>query len=1049
MFSHFFIRRPVFAAVISILTMILGGIAMIFLPVARYPPITPPTIQVTALYPGANAETVAETVAVPLEQEINGVEGMLYMASTSSNDGSLNITITFEVGTDLDLANILVQNRVAIAESRLPEEVKRQGVSVKKQAVDITLLACIHSPAGQYDELFLSNYATLFLQDELRRIEGVGEVTVFGAGDYGMRIWLDPDRLKVRNLTTQDVIQAIREQNVEAAAGQIGEPPVPEGQTFQYAINTRGRLSDVEEFENIIVRTGASGELVRVKDVASVELGSRSYSIRSQLNGAPTAALAVFQLPGANAIEVVTGVLQRMEELAERFPPGLEFLVPYDSTEVIRHSIEEVAVTLLMTLVLVIFTVYVFLQNFWATLIPSVTIPVSLIGTFAVMHLFGFSINQLTLFGLVLVIGIVVDDAIVVVENVTRHLDEGGMSAREATRIAMNEVTGPVVATTLVLLAVFVPTVFMGGITGQLFQQFALTISIATVFSSINALTLSPALCGMFLKPSPERKNFFFRSFDWLLLKGTNAYEKTVGLFLRRFILGLFIYSAILILAVSGFESLPDGFVPQEDEGFCVVNVQLPDGASFERTREVVDRINKMILEEEGVRNCILITGYSFLNGARASNQASGFVVFENWSDRLERGLTQDRLLGSINSKLNAIQEGIAMAFVTPSLPGLGVAGGFALQLQDLGGAGLPALEEAVNDMTAAGFTQSSIASIYSSFRAGEPQLYLDIDREQVKQLDVSLGDVFGALQAHLGSMYVNDFNRFGRIYQVMVQAEGRRRQDVEDILSIEVRNSRGDMVSIGAMAEIREMLGPQTLTHYNIYPSAKIMGSSAPGVSSGQAMEVIEQMARTILPANIGFEWTDISFQEAASAGGAGPIFALSIILVFLFLAAQYESWSLPISVVMAVPTALFGAVGGVLLRGMDNNVYTQIGIVLLIGLSTKTSILIVEFAKVQRESGRSVFDAAVVGARLRFRAVLMTAFSFILGVIPLVIASGAGAESRQVIGTTVFGGMLFATAVSVAVIPMWYFLIQEGTEKIYGPPGNEERSVNHPRGG
>ncbi|MCB9768657.1 MAG: multidrug efflux RND transporter permease subunit [Candidatus Omnitrophica bacterium] len=1037
MFSHFFIHRPVFAGVISIIIVILGGIAMIVLPIARYPQIAPPTIQVSTLYPGANAETVANTVATPLEQEINGVEGMLYMSSTSSNDGSLNITITFEVGTNLDMANVLVQNRVSLAENRLPEEVKRQGVSVKKQSTEITILASVYSPDGEFDELFLSNYATLYIQDELRRVPGVGAVTVFGAGDYGMRIWLDPAKLKARSLTTQDVILAIREQNVEVAAGQIGEPPAPEGQAFQYTINTRGRLSDPEEFGAIIIRSGEDGALVRVRDVARVELGSRSYSTRSQLNGAPCAAIAVYQLPGANAIDVVNGVEDRLEALAKRFPPGLQLLIPFDSTEVIRESIREVALTLFMTLGLVVFTVYIFLQNFRATLIPSLTIPVSLIGTFTVMHLLGFSINQLTLFGLVLVIGIVVDDAIVVVENVTRHLDEGGMSAKKATETAMTEVTGPIVATTLVLLAVFVPTAFLGGITGQLFQQFALTISIATTFSAINALTLSPALCGFLLKPTPERKNPIFRGFDWLLLKGTNAYEKTVKFFLRIFVLGLALYLLVLGLAVFGFERLPTGFVPQEDEGFCVINFQLPDGASFERTQEVVNEVNRMLQEEEGVANAIMVTGFSFLNGARASNQASGFVIFDNWSERLGKGLTQERILGSINMKLNSVQEAIAMAFVTPSLPGLGVAGGFAFQVQDLGGSGLANLQNAASDMVDAGNSQSAIGRMYSSFRAGVPQLFLNIDRDQVKEMKVSLGEVFNTLQAYLGSMYVNDFNKFGRIYQVMVQADSEYRAEIEDIRSLEVRNAMGEMVPLGAVVEVEEILGPQTITHYNIYPSAKIMGSAAPGVSSGRAMELVEQMAQKTLPQSMGFEWTDISYQQKVSAGSAGPIFALSILLVYLMLAAQYESWSLPISVVMAVPTALFGAVGGVLLRGMDNNVYTQIGIVLLIGLSTKTAILIVEFAKVQHEEGKSVFDAAVIGARLRFRAVLMTAFSFILGVIPLVVASGAGAESRQVLGTSVFGGMLFATGLSVALIPMWYYLIQRVTEWFF-PPKN-----------
>ncbi|MHC4947905.1 MAG: efflux RND transporter permease subunit [Planctomycetota bacterium] len=1037
MFSKFFIYRPIFAAVVSIVIVILGLVALVALPISRYPLITPPTIEVSAVYPGANAVTIGETVATPIEQEVNGVEDMAYMSSVSSADGSMNLTVTFNVGTDLDMANVLVQNRVSTSEAKLPEEVRRQGVTVKKKSPEITLFVCFYSPDGSLDSSFLHNFVKLNIEDEIKRVPGVGDVLTFGTGEYGMRIWLDPSLLKARGLTTNDGVAAIREQNVEVAAGQIGAPPAPDGQAFQYIVNTTGRFTDPEQFEDIIVKVGEDGQLVYVRDVARVELGSQMYDFEAIFNGQPTAAMGVYQLPGANALEVADGVSATLERLQRTFEStygdALAYTIAYDNTDVVRASIKEVIVTLFITLALVIFTVYVFLQNFRSTLIPVLTIPVSLIGTFAAMAALGFSINQLTLFGLVLVIGIVVDDAIVVVENTTRIIEEEGLPSKEAAVKSMLEVTGPVVATTLVLLAVFVPTVFMGGIVGQLFRQFAVTISIATVFSSINALTLSPALCGILLRPRREPRGVF-RIFNRALDASTVGLTAVVRRAIRVAVLGLMIFAGLVAASVYGFGILPTGFVPQEDEGYCIVNVQLPDGASLQRTIAVVNEVSGIMAEVPGVEDIVGISGYSFIDLSAGANKGAFLLTFEHWDERPGSELHQAAIVGEINRRIARIEEAIVLAFEPPSLPGVGMAGGFSLAMQDRGGAGLAMLEQVASEFVRDGSAQARIAGMMTGFRANDPQLFVEIDREQVRRLDVPLGDVFATLQAYLGSAYVNDFVQFSRIYQVKAQADAMYRAGTEDIRRLDVRNRRGDMIPLGTMVDVREILGPQIVNHHNIYPSAKINGFTAPGTSSGQGMEIIRQMAAQKLPPTMGFEWTDLSFQEDRAAGGATAIFLFSILLVYLVLAAQYESWSLPMSVCLAVPTALLGAVAAVMLRSLDNNVYTQIGVVLLIGLSTKTAILIVEFAKVQREEGRDIAEAAIEATRLRFRAVLMTAFSFILGVIPLLIATGAGAASRQALGTTVFGGMLVATFVSVITVPMLYFVIQAIAEKLGG---------------
>ena len=1030
MFSLFFIRRPIFATVISLVIVLLGLFAMISLPVERYPDIAPPTINVSAVYPGADAKTVADTVAAPIEQQVNGVENMLYMTSVCGNDGSMNLTVTFETGTDLDTANVLTQNRVSAAESSLPQEVQRMGINVKKKSTGTAAFIAFYSPDERFDDLFISNYVNLRVKDELARVNGVGEVQVFGVGDYSMRLWLDPQKLKARGLAAEDVVNAVRDQNVQVAAGQIGASPAENDQSFEYTVNVKGRLVDVEEFKDIVIRTSDAGGLLRIRDIARVELGSSSYNFSSAMNGTLAATVAIYQIPGANSISVLSGLEEKLEGLKEGFPEGLDYRIVYDSTDIIKASMREVIITLCMTLILVVLTVYIFLQNLRATIIPAVTIPMALIGTFAVMAGMGFSINQFTLFGLVLVIGIVVDDAIVVVENCSRHLNAGGVTPREAAEKAMIEVSGPVIATTLVLLAVFVPTSFMTGITGLLFRQFALTISVATVFSSINALTLSPALCGVILRPDKggERQGFF-GLFNRFMEKTTSRYTGVVQLALRRAALGVLVFVGLSTVAFMGFSKLPGGFVPQEDEGYCMISLQLPPAASRERLDGFVDEVEQVIGSVEGIENYLTISGFSILDNAAISSAGFAVVVMKDWSER-DDSRHQDKIIGELNMKLSRLQDGLAFAFPMPSLPGVGVSGGMSMQVQDRQGVGLESLEQTTRAFMADGMSQSAIAGLNTTFRANVPQLFVDIDRDQVLAKQVPLSSVFSGLQYYLGSVYINDLTLYNRVFQVKAQADAEFRGDPMDIGRLEVRNSQGKMVPLGALIKVEDVLGPQTVNRHNMYPAIKVMGQPAPGFSSGQAMDLVENMAATKLPESVGLEWTELSFQEKA-AGGTSVIFLLAVILVYLTLAAQYESWSIPISVVLAVPTALLGAVVALMSRGMANDVYAQVGVVLLIGLSTKSAILIAEFAKQQRDEGRSVFDAAMDSARLRFRAVLMTALSFVLGVIPLVVATGAGAESRKVLGSTVLGGMLVATVVSLVCVPMLYYVIQLASEK------------------
>jgi HAE1 family hydrophobic/amphiphilic exporter-1 len=1037
MFSRFFIERPIFATVIAIVMVIAGVVTFNILPVAQYPEITPPTVQVSAIYPGANAQVVAETVAAPIEQQVNGVENMIYMSSTSASDGSYKLTVTFEVGTDLDMASVMVQNRVALAEPNLPEEVTRQGVNTKKQSTNIVLMVSLISPDGRYDELYLANYATLRIRDVLSRINGVGDIGIFPAKDYSMRIWLNPNQLESRNLTTQDVLNALREQNVQVAAGQIGQPPAPRGQSFQYTVNTLGRLSDVEQFENIIIKTGEGGQIVRLQDVARIELGGKSYDIVSSKAGVPSASIAVYQLPGANALDVAEQIYQAMERLEQSFPEGLAYDIPYDTTLFVEQAINEVYMTLFQAAALVFIVLFIFLQDWRATLIPGVTIPVSLIATFTVMALLGFSLNMLTLFGLVLAIGIVVDDAIVVVESTVYHMEKG-LGRKQAAIAAMEEISGPVIATTIVLLAVFVPTAFLPGITGEMYRQFALTIAVSTVFSSINALTLSPALAAILLRPAPEKKNAFFRRFDDGFGKLQNGYTKMVAGLVRRSAVVMLLFVGLLVITGWQFMALPTGFIPEEDQGYMIANVQLPDAASLERTEAVLKKIDVILKQTPGIRDWVSLGGFSLLDGTNASNAATLFIIMDPWEARTDPSLRQTAILNNLQGQFRQIQEALVFAFVPPAISGLGVSSGFKMMVQDQGDVGLQELQQMIQDMVQTANGQSGLANVNSTFRADVPQLFAEVDRTQAKTLNVPLGNVFGTLQAYLGSAYVNDFNKFGRTWQVRVQADHRFRVQPDDIRRLDVRNSQGDMVPLGALIDVERILGPQIITRYNLFPAAAVNGAAAPGYSSGQALTLMEQLAAAKLPATMGYEWTGMSYQEKQVGAEAILIFALALLLVFLVLAAQYESWSSPAAVILVVPLALLGTVIALLMRGFDNNVYTQIGIVLIIGLASKNAILIVEFAREQRAKGQAILEAASEAARLRFRPILMTSFSSILGFMPLVVASGAGAASRQAIGTAVVGGMIAATIMSLTFTPVFYVFMQRLSETTTRKPAN-----------
>ena len=1111
--SRFFIDRPIFAMVLSIVLTIIGGVALLALPIAQYPEVTPPVVQVSALYPGASAKVVADTVAAPIEQEINGVENMLYMLSKSTNDGQLYLDVTFKLGTNIDDAQVLTQNRVSIAEAKLPEEVKRQGVTTKKKSPSILLAVNLISPDDSRDVLYLSNYATIQVKDSLARLAGVGDVQILGARDYSMRVWLDPEKLASRNMVANDVVKALREQNVQVAAGRIGQPPVPTGIDFQYTINTLGRLLDPEQFTEIVVKTGDTGQVTRLRDVARVELGAKNSDVNSYLDGKPSTMLAVFQLPGSNALATADSIKAEMRRLKERFPTGVDYRIVYDTTVFVNESIHEVYKTLYEAFILVFIVVLVFLQNWRATLLPMIAVPVSLVGTFAVMAAMGFSLNNLSLFGLILAIGIVVDDAIVVVENVETWMAKG-LPPREAAIKAMDEITGPVIAITLVLVSVFVPTGFIAGISGQFYKQFALTIAASTVISAINALTLTPALAALILQPHSDHHGAarealpraaialligfliylfvtpivapwlgvslpagghgeeaahassstalwalylgvfaagsfvgwvlsplvnrllgrFFDGFNWFFDRATNAYGRTVQGLLRVSVIVLLIYAGFLGLTYVGFSTVPVGFIPEQDKGYLVVNAQLPDGASLERTEEVMTRVTEIVRNTPGVAHALSLPGYSVLTSNNLSNVGGMFVILGPFEERVEHGLLAPKVLASLRASFRDIQEAQVIAFGAPPVEGLGSTGGFKLQLQDRGDLGPQALQGAAENVIEKGAAQPGLVGLFSSFRATQPQLYLDVNRTQAKTLGVSLDDVFNTLQVYLGSAYANDFTRFGRNWQVNVQADSAFRISPEDIGKLKVRNAAGDMVPLAALVSVRDSIGPAIVNRYNMFPSAEVSGNTAPGFSSGQAIALMEQITKQELPAAMSFEWTELTLLQILAGNTAAFVFALGTVFVFLVLAAQYESWSLPLAIILIVPMCLLAAIGGVWLEGMENNIFTQIGLVVLIALAAKNAILIVEFAKARQDEGANRFDAAVEGSRARLRPILMTSFAFALGVLPLVVGQGAGAEMRQALGVAVFSGMLGVTGFGLLFTPVFYVVIRGLVERRAG---------------
>jgi HAE1 family hydrophobic/amphiphilic exporter-1 len=975
-------------------------------------------------------------VAAPIEQAVNGVENMIYMSSTASSDGSYALTVTFEIGTNLDIARVLVQNQVATAEPLLPEEVRRQGLIVKKQSTNIVLVISLTSPGGTYDSLFMANYATLRVVDELARLPGVGLVRVSGGGAYSMRVWLDPQKLESRQLTTQDVIAALSEQNVQVAAGALGQSPAPPGQALQVTVTSLGRLSEPSQFEQIVVKTGTAGRgVVFLRDVARVELGAQTYDTFSSRNGLEAASILVYQLPGANALDVAKTVRAAMERLSQKFPSDLEYAIPFDTTIFVEEAVHDVYWTLVEAGVLVLLVILAFLQDWRAVLVPATTVPVTIIGAFAFMYLLGFSVNLLTLFGLVLAIGIVVDDAIVIVENAARHIEEG-MTPREGTIRAMTEVTGPVISITLVLMAVFVPASLMAGITGQLYRQFALTIAATALISAVNALTLKPAQSARYLRKAPERRNFFSRGFNYAYDKLEHGYHWTITHLVRRPVAVLLTFAVLLAVTLWWYLALPTGFLPVEDQGYVIVNAQLPDAASLDRTRAVVDRLDKQFANMPGVDTWFVLGGFSLLDGANAPNAATAFLVFAPWQQRRAPSLSMNAILGRAQREFAGIQEAVIFGFPPPAIQGLGTTGGFQMQVENREGTNLQNLQQRVQEIITAAQQRPEIGQATSTFRAAVPQVYMDIDRVKVKQQDLALGDVFGTLQATVGSVYVNDFNKFGRTWQVRVQAAGPFRARATDIRQLEVRNRTGKMVPLGTVARVEDVVGPTIVNRYNLYPTAAITGTAAPGAGSGQALAAMEQVAGHALPESMGFDWTGISFQEKRVGGQEWAVFGLAVLLVYLVLAAQYESWLLPLAVILVVPLGLLGATAMLALRGIENNVYVQIGVVLIIALASKNAILIVEFARELRIAGRELQEAAVEASRLRFRPILMTSFAFILGVLPLVWATGAGAASRQSLGTAVFGGMLASTVLAVFIVPVFFVAIEWVGERLHGPP-------------
>ncbi|MEN6457258.1 MAG: multidrug efflux RND transporter permease subunit [Prolixibacteraceae bacterium] len=1033
-FSHIFIDRPILATVLSVVIVILGTLAYFSLPVAQYPEVVPPTVVVTATYPGASSETISKTVATPLEQEINGVEDMLYMFSQSTADGVMTLTITFELGTDLDEAQVLVQNRVSIAEPRLPEEVRRLGVTTVKNSPDMLMVVNLFSPNGRYDQTYIANYATLQIKDRLSRIDGVGSTRIFGASEYSMRIWLNPEVIASLDLSAGEILNALRGQNVQIASGNLNQPPADQQNAFELNVQTKGRLQEVEEFENIIVKTGKDGRIVRVKDIGRVELGAASYTSRGYLGENKAVAMPVFQRPGSNALQTSEEIISTVEELSKDFPPGLKYDIAYNPTRFIQESVDGVTKTIFEAVLLVVAVILIFLKTWRATIIPILAIPVSLVGTFAVMMALGFSLNNLTLFGLVLAIGIVVDDAIVVVENMERNL-HNGMSVRDAARKTMDEVGGALVAIGLVLMSVFVPTAFLEGISGQFYRQFGITIAVATLISVFVSLTLSPAMATLLLRQSkpggPVKKsalmkpvNYLMNGFDRGMEKLSAGYGRLIQRFLKRSAVMAGVYVILMALAIFEFNRVPAGFIPDQDMGYVIVALQLPPGSSLARTDEVVQKAVKEIMSMEGVENVVAFAGFDGSTFTNSSNAATMFPVLKDFKTRKKLGLKYEDIIAEMRGRMGAMEEAFSVVIPPPPVRGIGNGSGFKMMVQDRLNRGLPALEQAMGELIQRANQDPALANVFSFFNTGTPQLYFDIDRVKAEKLGVPLSEVFSSLEIYLGSAFVNEFNYLGRTFRVTAQADQQFRAVPEDINRIRVRNNQGEMVPMGTLGTFRDMAGPSNVPRYNLYPAIAVTGSVKPGYSSGEAIAAMERLADEVLPDGISYEWTELAYQEKQIGNTAIIVFILAVLFVFLVLAGLYESWVLPLAVILIVPMCLLSALIGVDITGLDNNTLTQIGLVVLVGLASKNAILIVEFAKKLEEQGMELGQAAIEAAKLRLRPILMTSFAFILGVVPLATATGAGAEMRQSLGIAVFFGMLGVTVFGLLFTPVFYVL-------------------------
>ncbi len=1026
--SAFFIRRPIVAMVIAIVTVLIGIVSLVGLPIAQFPQILPPQVNLTTTYTGADALTIEQSVATPIEQQMNGVDRMLYVQSTNANDGSMNQTVTFDVGTDPDIDNVLVNNRFSQAQPFLPQDVKNFGVTIKKSLAFPLMVISLYSPDGRYDASFLANYASININDAILRVKGVGDIRNLGSSDYAMRIWVNPDLLTRLGLTVTDIQNALRAQNVVNPAGQVGAEPSPPGQQLTYTVRAQGRLVDPEEFGNVIVRENPDGSTVRVKDVARIELGSLNYQQYGTFNGKPGAVIAAFQTPGSNALDVARDINGAMAEQAKHFPPGIDYKLSLDTTRPVKAGIREIVETLVEAIVLVVIVVFVFLQSWRATLIPLLTVPVSLVGAFALFPLLGFSVNTLSLFGLVLAIGLVVDDAIVVVEAVEHHIEEG-MSPRDASFKAMSEVSGPVVAIALILTAVFVPVAFMSGVTGRLYQQFALTIAVSVLISAFNALTLSPALSATLLRPRRHSTGVFARAgdgFNRWFGRATDGYIAVSRQLVRKVAIPLFLLAGVALVSVLLGRKLPTGFVPDEDQGYAIIGVQLPDGASLQRTRAVYEKIDAILAKQPGLQTYNGVAGFSFFTRTAASYTGTGFVQFTPWDERRSPALTSNGIIKSLNAAFASIPEGRVFAVGPPAIPGISATGGFSMMLQDRSGGTFEFLSQNVGRFIAEARKRPELENVRPNFSPSVPQLFADVDKEKALKEGVSVTEIYNALQTFLGGSYVNDFSRFGRQWRVFIEAEPSFRTRADDIGQFYVRNGHGDMVPLSSFVHVRTTSGPEYTVRFNLYRSVEVLGSQAPGYSSGQALNALEEVAEKTLPPEMGYAWNALSYQEKVASGGSARVLGLSLVFVFLILAALYESWSLPFSVLLSTPIAVLGAYLGLWSRHFDNNVYAQIGLVMLVGLTAKNAILIVEFAKDRHEAGRPIVDAALEGARLRLRPILMTSFAFIFGCLPLWTATGAGAAARRMLGTAVVSGMLAATLIGIFFIPSLFVVVE-----------------------